>query len=235
MTLKEVLDEFKARASEKSTSIMENQGATNAMGVKVEDMKKIVKRIKQNKSLSLELFATGIPDAQYMAGLISAPEEMTREEIQLWAETANYWMISEHPVAWAVSEGRFAMELATEWIDSPEEKIASCGWASLAAYVSMRSNDEIDFALIEKLLDRAKGQMAAEERNRVRYTMNGFIIAVGAYCPQLTDKCIAIGNELGTLKIKLAGAGCKVPFAPEHIRKAIERGSDQKKRKSPRC
>lgn len=235
MTCQEVLNEFKALASEKSTSIMEKQGALNAMGVKVEDMKKIVKRIKQNKALSLELFDTGIPDAQYMAGLISSPVEMTREELQRWAETANYWMISEHPVAWATSESNHAIEMATEWINSKEEKIASCGWASLAAYVAIRSNEEIDFDLINGLLDRVRAEMDKETRNRVRYTMNGFVIAVGSYCPDLTEKCLNIGDDLGLLKIQLAGAGCKVPFAPEYIRKSIERGTDKKKRKSPRC
>jgi len=57
------------------------------------------------------------------------------------------------------------------------------------------------------------------EKNHVRYTMNGFIIALGAYHPQLSKDAIVIASDIGKVKVDVGNTACKVPFAPEYIKK----------------
>lgn len=72
MTAKEVLSQLKEMGSESIRKVLEKHGApSNQYGVKVEDMKKIQKKIKKDYELSLQLYDSGIPDAQYLAGLIA--------------------------------------------------------------------------------------------------------------------------------------------------------------------
>jgi 3-methyladenine DNA glycosylase AlkD len=73
MTSKQVLEEIKKTGSESVKKTLMKHGAKEPFyGVKVEDLKKIQKKIKENQQqVALELFATGIGDAQYLAGLMA--------------------------------------------------------------------------------------------------------------------------------------------------------------------
>ena len=65
--------------------------------------------------------------------------------------------------------------------------------------------------------------------------MNGFVIAVGCYVKPLTDRAIATGAKLGTVKVDMGGTACKVPSVAESIQKIRARGTLGKKRKSAKC
>ena len=74
-----------------------------------------------------------------------------------------------------------------------------------------------------------------DQPNRVRHVMNGFVIAVGSYVPALTDFALATGERIGPVSVDMGGTACKVPSAPEYIRKVQERGAIGKKRKTAKC
>ena len=108
MTSKEVMSELKKLGTEQIRKIWVSHGVKGDLfGVKIGDMKVIQKKIKHDHALALELFDTKNADAMYFAGLISEPEKMSKAELQRWAETANWYMLSEYTVAWATSESRY--------------------------------------------------------------------------------------------------------------------------------
>ena len=47
-------------------------------GTKISDMQKIVKRVKKDYRLALELYDSGVYDAMYLAGLIADDAKMTK-------------------------------------------------------------------------------------------------------------------------------------------------------------
>ena len=65
--------------------------------------------------------------------------------------------------------------------------------------------------------------------------MNGFVIAVGAYVKSLTDPAIKTAEKIGPVNVDMGNTACKVPFAPDYIKKIQTRGTIGKKRKSARC
>ncbi len=70
MTTKEILKELKDFGNEGTKKVFLRHGAREPFyGVKVQDLKKVVKRVKKNHELSIELYATGNSDAMYLAGL----------------------------------------------------------------------------------------------------------------------------------------------------------------------
>ena len=93
--------------------MMFNHGVKEPIfGVKIEDMKKIQKRIKKDYQLALDLYDTGIYDAMYLAGLIADDAKMTKKDLQHWVDKATYpsiWRIHR-----SVGRGR-AVRTAASW------------------------------------------------------------------------------------------------------------------------
>src|SRR4051812_9900739 len=124
MTAKEVIAQLKLMGNENIKKIYLNHGApANQYGVKVEDLKKIQKKIKKDYVLSLELYDSGISDAQYLAGLIADEKKMTKKDLQHWADNANWYLLSEYTVAWIAAESAHGWELALKWINEKKENL----------------------------------------------------------------------------------------------------------------
>jgi 3-methyladenine DNA glycosylase AlkD len=234
MNANEILAELETYGNENIKKIFLKHGAREPfLGVKIEDLKKIQKRIKKNHELSLALYATGISDAMYLAGLIADEKQISKDELQKWAEQATWSMVSEYPVAQVAAESRHGWELAQTWIDSDKELIATAGWATLSFLVSVKPDEELNILKIESLLDRVKSEIHSAP-NSVRYTMNGFVIAVGTYIAQLSKKALEISGQIGKVEVDMGETACKTPDAKTYIEKAVNAGKLGKKRKTRR-
>ena len=235
MTKKEVMQELASYGNPSTKKVLMNHGAKEPFyGVKVQDLKKILKKTKKNYELSLELYDTGNSDAMYLAGLMADEEKMTKANLNKWVKDAYWSYLSEYTVPWVASETPFAIDLALKWMDNKKEEIASAGWATISNYISIKEDEEIDKNLIDQLLNRVKDNIH-DEQNRVRYVMNGFVIAVGSFYPPLSKKAIKIGQAIGKVHVDAGGTACKVPFSPDYIQKVIDKGRLGKKRKTARC
>ncbi len=221
--------------SEQTKKTLMKHGAKEPFfGVKVADLKKILKKTKKNHELALQLFETGNSDAMYLAGLMADETKITEAQLDNWADKAYWYYISEYAVAWVAAETPFAFSIANKWINSGEERIASAGWATLGFHASVKDDTELDIEAYSKLLDRVAAEIHTSQ-NRVRYTMNGFVIAVGSYIPSLTEKAKTIAGKIGKVNVNLGSTACKVPLAAEYIKKVEAKASVGKKRKTARC
>jgi len=235
MTSAEILEKLKSLGSESAKKVLLKHGAKEPFyGVKIEELKKIQKQIKKDYPLSLELYNTGVSDAMYLAGLIADDSKMTKHDIQQWAEKAFWSLLSEYPVAWVAVESPYGWELALEWIESDKINIATSGWATLSTLVSIKPDAELDIKLLQQLLKRVSEQIHSAP-NRIRYTMNGFVLSTGCFVTQLTEEAIKTAQKIGTVTVDMGGTACQVPYLPEYIEKVKKRGAVGKKRKMARC
>ena len=132
------------------------------------------------------------------------------------------------------AESKHGWDLALEWIESKKEDVAAAGWNTLAHLVAITDDADLDIAHLKKLLQQVEKTIHAAP-NHVRYGMNGFVIAVGAYVKSLTDAAIKTAEKIGEVSVDMGNTACKVPFAPDYIKKIQKRGTIGKKRKSARC
>lgn len=236
MTSKQIIEELKKAGSATTKATLEKHGAKGVFfGTKVADIKKIIKKVDGDRqALALEIYATGIADAQYMAGLMADGTKMTKKQLQEWAENASWEMIGEFSVPWVSSENKDGFELALKWIDSKKPAIASTGWATLSNIITSWPDEKIDMETIGKLLKRIEKEIE-KAPNRVRYCMNSFVIATGSYIKAQTKNAVDTGKKIGVVEVDMGGTACKVPFAPDYISKAIERGTLTKKKKTVKC
>lgn len=235
MDVNEIMQALEENGSEQTKKVWIRHGAKEPFfGVKVAFLKTIVRKVKKNYELSKRLYETGNSDAMYLAGLISEPQKMTREELQHWAKKAYWYMLSDYTVAWVTSESKYALELAVQWIENGHEFIASAGWSTLSSYLSITPNDQLKLDFFRNYLVHIPRSIDSAP-NRVKYAMNGFIIAVGSYVPDLTKEAKKVATQVGKVSVFMGNTSCKVPLASDYIQKVEDVGKIGKKRKTAIC
>lgn len=235
MTLDEAMRalEFKASATTKKTLL--RHGATEPLfGVRIGDLKPLVKQIKGDQKLALQLYATGNSDAMYLAGLVADGSQMTRAEVERWAKKAPWHMISGTIVPWVAAEHPEGLDIALEWIDSPKESIATSGWATLSSLVTTTPDEKLPIKKIDALLARIVKTLKSSP-DRVRYAMNNFVICCGTYVAPLADKAVATARKLGKVEVDMGDTACQVPDAESYIMKSRRGAPVAPKRKTTRC
>jgi 3-methyladenine DNA glycosylase AlkD len=235
MTAQEIVQELKPLGKDSYKKVLLNHGIREPVfGVKIEDLKKIQKRIKKDYQLALDLYDTGIHDAMYLAGLIADDAKMTKKDLQHWVEKANCAMTCEYTVPWVAAESNHGHELALKWIESGKEFLASAGWTTMGFLMALKEDADLDLGELKQLLKRIE-KTIHQQPNRVRYTMNGFIIMVGCYVRSLTELALQTAAKIGPVSVDMGGTACKVPSVPDYIKKVEQRGAIGKKRKTVKC
>lgn len=235
MTAKDILAEIKPLGRESYKRVIMKHGVKEpCLGVKIEDLKKVQKRIGKDHQLALDLYATGIYDAMYLAGLIADDARMTRKDLQRWVEKADGGALTGSTVPGVAAGSRHGRELALKWIESDKDFIATAGWSTWSLLVAVKEDTELDLAELEGLLERVQNTIH-EAPDMVRYGMNGFVIAVGAYVRGLTSRALQVAEKIGRVTADLGDNACQIPYAPDYIRKIEKRGAIGKKRKSAMC
>jgi 3-methyladenine DNA glycosylase AlkD len=235
MTAAEVIEELRPLGRDSYKKVLLKHGIKEpCFGVKIEELKKIQKRIKKDYQLALDLYDTGIYDAMYLAGLIADDARMTKRDLQRWLANPNSEPLSGSTVPWVASESRHGWELALEWVESDVENAGAAGWTTLSCLVSIKPDAELDLPKLKQLLARV-GKTIHTQTDNERYAMNGFVISVGAYVASLTELALQTAEKIGSVEVDMGDTACKIPFAPEYIRKIQQRGTIGKKRKTVKC
>jgi hypothetical protein len=159
---------------------------------------------------------------------------MTKAHLNKWVKAAYWHMLSCYAVAWVAAESQFGRELALEWIASKKEQIAAAGWSTYAGLLALKPDDELDHDEIVGLLDRIEAGIHAAP-NRVRYTMNNFVICVGTYVVPLAAKAKATAAAVGEVSVDMGDTDCRVPDAAAYIDKVVSMGKQGQKRKTAMC
>ncbi|MFT4144037.1 MAG: DNA alkylation repair protein [Mobilitalea sp.] len=235
MDVQEVLQELEALASERTKKIYMSQGAQEPLfGVATGAMKPIFKRVKINQTLAEELYATGIFDAMYFAGMIADPKIMTEEDFDRWMETAYFHMISDFIVAVTLAESDIAQKVSDKWIASGKELYMSAGYSCYCWLLGNRKDSEFDKDKLSNMLDTVENTIH-NSPNRARYAMNNFVSTVGVSYVPLHEKAVKVANTIGTVTVFRGDAKVSVSVAAEEIQKMADKGKLGFKRKYVRC
>lgn len=235
MTAAEIVNELKSLGNESIKKVLLKHGIAEPLfGVKIEELKKIQKRIKKDYQLALDLYDTGIYDAMYLAGLIADDRKMTKKDLQSWARKATSDALCSFTVSWVAAGSLHGWDLGLEWIESNKESVAVAGWSTLSSLVGIMDDSDLDLGALQSLLLRVQKEIH-NAPNRVRYAMNGFVIAVGTYVKSLTELALQTGKEIGEVSVDVGDTSCKVPYAPDYIEKVRKKGTIGKKRKTAKC
>ncbi len=235
MTLDETMAELAALAKPATKKTYQRHGAPEPLfGVQVGDLKKLQKKLKGQQNLALQLYATSNSDAMYLAGLIADGAKMTRTQLDQWAAAASWSMIAGCVVPWVAAEHPSAVLIACDWIESQRELTATAGWSTLGAVVSVLPDSDLPIAQLRALLKRC-GRSIHTAPNRVRYSMNNFVICCGTYVAPLAQAALNIARQIGSVSVDMGDTDCQVPEAASYILKCRRGNPVAAKRKTARC
>ncbi|GAB5402588.1 MAG: DNA alkylation repair protein [Aureliella sp.] len=235
MNVADVLKRLESLGNESTVKTFRRHGATGDMyGVKVADLKKVLRDIKGDQSLALELWDTGNSDAMYLAGLAADGSQMTKTQLEKWVKSAYWYMLSEYSVPFVAAEHPDCFTIARKWIKSRKESIAASGWCTYAGGMSVRSDGELDLGEIDELLQTVVAKIDSSP-GRVRYCMNGFVICVGTYVKPLLKKAKATAKKIGAVEVDMGDTACRVPVATDMLNKVESMQRVGKKRKTVKC
>lgn len=235
MKLRDVMAELKELGNPQTVKTYRNHGADGDMfGVKVGDLKKVLRKIKGDQQLAMQLWDTNNSDAMYLAALLADGSLMTKKQLDTWAKTAWWHMLSEWSVPFVAAEHPDAFKLAKKWMNSRKESIASTGWCTYTMAISVRTDDELDLDEIKDLLKHIEQQIA-DAPNKVRYCMNNFVIAAGAFVKPVLRQAKATARQIGKVQVDMGNTSCKVPLATASIAKVESMGRVGHKRKTTKC
>jgi 3-methyladenine DNA glycosylase AlkD len=235
MTAAEIVEQLRPLGSDSYKRILMNHGIREPiLGVKIEELKKHQKRIKKDYQLAKDLYATGIYDAMYLAGMLADEGRMTKKDLKAWLAAANCDAVCGNVVATVAADGGHGWEMGLEWIDSKKPRVAVTGWTTLSGVIAVREDSALDLQELKKLLQRVE-KTIHDQPDRVRYSMNLFVISLATYVVPLHDAAVKAAKAIGVVTCDMGDTACKVPSALEYISKVEARGNVGKKRKTMRC
>ncbi len=235
MTTAAILKELEGYADAQTKKTLMNHGAKEPVyGVKVGDLKKILKKTKKNHQLSLELYKTGNSDAMYLAGLMADETQITEQQLDEWIANAYWYYLNEYAVPWVASETPFGFTIGLKWIQSDTENCVCGGWSTLSHYAAIRPDEMLDIPKYSELLDYVALNIHSAQ-NRVKYAMNSFVIMIGCFVAPLHEKALKTAENIGKVEVIMDGVSCKTPLATDYILKTAKANKIGKKRKSARC
>ena len=220
-----ILRELESLGTEQNRKIYRRHGAGNNLyGVSFANLKDLAKKHKANHQLALELWASGNDDARVLATMIADPKLADDSMIEGWAsDLTNYGLADA--LEGFVAKTALVRQKAEEWIQSDEEWRGSMGW-QLVGHRALHDKDlpddyfERHLQTIERDIHSAK--------NRVRYSMNGALIAIGMRNENLKTKALAAAERIGKVEVDHGETGCKTPDAVPYILKASARSQGKK-------
>ena len=234
-TAQSILDEIRPLGRESYKRVLMNHGVPEPVyGVKIEELKKIQKRVKRDYQLALDLFETGVYDAMYLAGLIADDARMTKADLRRWVSRAAAAPLCDFTVPWVAAGGPHGHAMAMEWIESGQPGVTSAGWFTLSGLVALRDDADLDLKELGQLLRRVSDTIHAQP-DPVRYAMNNFVISVGCYVAPLSADATATAKRIGKVTVDMGNTACKVPDAVAYIEKVKQRGTVGRKRKTVKC
>ncbi|HWI60595.1 MAG TPA: DNA alkylation repair protein, partial [Symbiobacteriaceae bacterium] len=139
----------------------------STFGTSFGDMRKLAKEIKKDHALALDLWATGIFEAQVVATMIADPKLLTLAEAEAWVSGMTTHALTDELVNNLLVKAPYADEQALVWIDSDREFVGRAGW-HLVGGAAKAGRDRLDYAgLLGKIEREIHGAP-----NRKREAMN---------------------------------------------------------------
>lgn len=218
MTLESAMTQLAAFGSPQTLKTYSRHGITPpAFGVLYGDLGKLKKQIKRDHGLARALWTTGNHDARVLATLIADPHQADSALLEAWkADLTNYVLTDAFSRFAATVPG--IRDHAAAWIDADHEWIAAAGWNVLAALLE---TDAIDDEAAAAYLARIEGNIHTA-RNRVRYSMNQALIAIGLRGGAHTPAALACADRIGSVLVDHGETGCKTPAAAAYIQKTLD-------------
>ncbi len=220
MTFTQVIRQLRSSGNAQTRKVYGRHGVSRAMfGVSYADLGRLEKAIQVDHALAVELWESGNHDACVLATMIADPGQMTSRQLDSWARQLDSYVIAD-AFSRLVARSGVARRKFEQWRDRGSEFVGQVAWTLLST-LALRPGDLPDEYFEEQLVTIEREVHG--RKNRVRYSMNQALIAIGMRNAALERKVIAAVKRIGRVKVDHGETGCKTPDPIPYIKRAKAR------------
>jgi len=219
-TLTKILSELNALSNETTARIYSKIVVDEkVLGVNRGPLRKLAKTYMPNHTLGLELWKTPILETRLMATMILEPKKLTIQDLDaLIIQTTSISMIDELTLS-VLEDFKDPKALYEAWLHHPDLIHQRAAWNSMIVLVHRK---KISVKEADELIDYIETHLV-ESEEVVRYAMNRCLVEIGVNYPEITQRCLELGERLGVYKEVMVSKGCTSPYAPDWIRAVLRR------------
>ena len=194
MTVEEVLTELKKLSNPAHFAQLERFGIenSNALGIKIPDLRLFAKKIGKNHELALELWKTEVHEARLLASFIDDPKLVTEQQLDAWVKDFDSWDICDQCCSLLI-QTPFAKRKIETYSAENKEFVKRTAFVLICALViyDKKVNNESFYPYFE-LIERE----AWDERNFVRKAVNWALRQIGKRNQALRLKAIECAERI---------------------------------------
>lgn len=207
MTLDEALQSLRALADERAVRVWAKMGmdTTKYLGVGLTKIQKLAKLVKRNHILALELWETGIHDAQILATHIVEPKLVSEALLEKWLSEATFFDLSDKLCQNVIAKTSFVRNKVLDWRHHEGE------YFKRSAFILLNSSAGSGIFTDEELMDFLT-QIEREiqsERNWVKEAMNYALIGIGSVNSNLNHNTLQVTERIGEVHVDYGDTSCK--------------------------
>ena len=227
MNFRETMRRLKEMGTTQNRQVYARHGVGGKMfGVSYADLGKLEKEIKVDHELALKLWASGNHDARVLATKVADPARLTSRLLDGWARELDSYVLADAFSALVARTG-MALKKYLQWRRRKSEFVGQVAW-NLLVSLTRRDEDLNNKFFLEQLatIEREVHGRA----NRVRYSMNSALIAIGMRNATLEKRAIAAARRIGPIEVDHGETGCKTPDPIPYIQRARARAKKATKK-----
>ena len=221
MTANEILAKLERLGKPQTAAIYKRHGAgNNVFGVLTSDIAKLLKPIKKDRALAMELWKTGNVEARVMALQIADPAHVSRADAHNFVKEGPVRFVGFY-VSALLARSPIGAETMRVWMRSADESFRELGYGLLAARLKHDADavSDADARTIVKTIERE----IHRSPNWAKYAMNNALIAIGVFKPALRKNAVGAARRIGRVEVDHGETNCKTPDAASYIEKASKR------------
>ena len=162
------------------------------LGVSIYDVRKLARGIHDH-ALALDLWNTGIHEAQTLASMVDDPRQVTLAQMEEWVNQFQSWDICDEVSDILFIHTPYCQQVIPLWVAREEEFVRRAAFAMIAA-LSIHRKDIPDaqvgeyFALIES--------SSGDNRNFVKKAVNWALRNIAKFRPGLRAEAVACARRI---------------------------------------
>jgi 3-methyladenine DNA glycosylase AlkD len=190
-----VLTWLKRRGSARNREGMARFGLTskNTLGVSLENIRVLAKRLGRDHDLALALWDTGIYEARVLTTFVDEPSRVTPAQMDRWCRDFDSWGICDALCFHLFDKTPHAWKKISKWSDARAEFVRRAAFALLAS-VALHDKKAPDKTFLDSfsLIERA----APDGRNFVKKAVSWALRGIGKRNPALHDAALQLSQRL---------------------------------------
>lgn len=213
-SVNEILNEISSLANDKSKKVYIKQGIKETiLGVNLGPLRKLAGTLGKNPQLAQELWDTNIFEARVLASMLFDSSKLDQETIWRLVDQAQSKNVIDELTFEAFETIDNPKSYVGKWLRDPNPKIQRAAWNMAIILVKQKRFSETE---LNDLLDLIESQLRTTD-DMIQFSMNRCLCEIGIFNDQLTDRCLAIGENLGVYREMKVSKGCTSPYAPNWI------------------